>query len=57
MKRTKDEDKKLAKALELMVLSVGAGVGVPGTMQLSEVMRNIERKQKKTSVRKTSVRR
>jgi hypothetical protein len=40
LRRTKNPDKKLLKALELLVLTTGTATGTPGTMQVSEVIRS-----------------
>ena len=42
MKRTKDPDKKLLQTLELLVLMSGTALGVPGTMQASEIIRSVK---------------
>ena len=40
LRRTKDPDKRKLKILELIVIGVGAATGMPGTMQISEIIRS-----------------
>jgi hypothetical protein len=41
LRRTNDPDKKLLMGLELLVMTIGAAIGVPGTIQLTEVLHSV----------------
>jgi len=46
LKRTKDPDKKTLYALELLIVAGGTAAGLPGTMQVEEIVRSIRRQEK-----------
>lgn len=56
MRRTKDPDKKLLHALELLLLSAGTITGLPGAGQATEIVRSI-RKRKITIPEPTTIKR
>ena len=41
LRKTNDPDKKLLMGLELLALTIGTAIGVPGTIQLAEVLRSV----------------
>jgi hypothetical protein len=47
LKKTKDPDKKILHALEFMVLTTGTGLGLPGTIQVSQILAQMRKTQKK----------
>lgn len=52
LKRTKDPDKKRLKALELLIMTGGTAAGIPGTLQVSEIVRSAARQQREQKMPK-----